>query len=111
VFVPDGFEHFDAHDLVILPAQGAIVFEQQLDAVPGPAPREYTSGAVVRLLADGGVDQEFAGTYGSRLSGSATKSEGRRWFVRWRVFFMACAELWGYRRGREWIVSHYRFTK
>ena len=33
------------------------------------------------------------------------------WFQRWRMFWMSCAELFGYDQGREWMVAHYRFNR
>jgi cyclopropane-fatty-acyl-phospholipid synthase len=38
-------------------------------------------------------------------------AEAARWNQRWRMFWMACAELFGYAGGNEWLVAHYRFAK
>lgn len=33
------------------------------------------------------------------------------WNQRWRMFWMACAELFGYDNGQQWLVAHYRFQR
>jgi cyclopropane-fatty-acyl-phospholipid synthase len=33
------------------------------------------------------------------------------WAQRWRMFWLACAETFGYAAGREWLIAHYRFAR
>jgi len=64
-----------------------------------------TSEAWLREL-DGARDEVlalFARTYGP--------GEAARRFHRWRIFFLSCAELFGFRGGAEWYVGHYLFER
>ncbi len=56
------------------------------------------------------MDREEA-TIRPMLAATYGEAETAKWRAYWRVFFMSCAELWGYRNGNEWIVSHYLFRK
>ena len=52
---------------------------------------------------EGPIMQVLADTYG--------KENASLWWQRWRIFFMACAELFDYDEGQEWYVGHYLFKK
>ncbi|WP_317622105.1 class I SAM-dependent methyltransferase [Ketobacter nezhaii] len=49
------------------------------------------------------IRELFVQTYGN--------TDAERWVQRWRMFFMSCAELFGYAKGSEWGVGHYRFRQ
>ena len=49
------------------------------------------------------VDVILTETYGAE--------NAEKWRNRWRIFYMACAELFGYNNGQEWWVTHYRFER
>lgn len=49
------------------------------------------------------IIESFKGHYGP--------SEAEKWFQFWRVFYMACEELWAYRDGNEWSITHYLWSK
>lgn len=58
-------------------------------------------------LQDRAVDEIrpiFEATYGSREA-------ARLWIHRWRLFYLACSELFRFRGGNEWMVSHYLFER
>lgn len=45
------------------------------------------------------------------LGATYGQAHAAQWMQRWRIFFLACAETFGYRQGQEWWVSHYLFER
>jgi cyclopropane-fatty-acyl-phospholipid synthase len=43
----------------------------------------------------------------SILGANYGDADARRWLNRWRMFFLAVSELFGFADGNEWFVSHY----
>ena len=52
---------------------------------------------------EGPVREIFRECYGAKRA--------KLWAQRWRIFYMACSELFAYNNGVEWCVTHYRFVK
>ena len=89
----DTFLHFQQH-LVIEDQWRLPGTHYQRTANAWLESQDANRGQVLRVLAD---------AYG--------KSAAALWHQRWRMFWMACAELFGYDDGHEWLVGHYRFSR
>jgi cyclopropane-fatty-acyl-phospholipid synthase len=91
-----------SHDL--LPrVSGPLALEEDW-VVPGTHYARTSEAWHAKLVAN--VDAATAA-----LTGPLPAAEARVQVRRWQMFFLACAELFGFDGGREWQVSHYRLAR
>jgi cyclopropane-fatty-acyl-phospholipid synthase len=58
------------------------------------------------------LDENYRnGKLGPVLAKAYGEDKKFKWYINWRLFYLSCAELWGYANGEEWIVSHYLFER
>ena len=48
------------------------------------------------------IKEQFLNIYGK---------DTKLWIQRWRLFYIACSELFAYNCGNEWLVMHYLLAK
>ena len=89
----DTFLHFQQH----------MVLEQQWRL----AGTHYEKTAEAWLANQDAHAEEILAVLGTTYGAS----RARLWHQRWRMFWMACAELFGFADGDEWLVGHYRFRR
>jgi len=71
------------------------------------------SGVHYALTAEGWLQNMDANATEVRkiLADAYPPGETELWFHRWRAFYLACVELFGYDGGQEWCIGHYLFEK
>jgi cyclopropane-fatty-acyl-phospholipid synthase len=88
---------------LLLHFQDAMTLEEQW-RIPGCHYRRTADAWAANMgRRRGRIMSIFRDHYGAR--------DAARWFTRWKMFFLACAETFGFDGGREWSVSHYRFKR
>jgi cyclopropane-fatty-acyl-phospholipid synthase len=94
----------------LMPAADTLLFFQDDLRVRA---RWSVSGANYRKTARAWLDNldRQRGAVVEALEPAYGAADVQRWVQRWRMFFMACEELFGYRGGAEWLVCHYLFDK
>ena len=100
-------EHFFTGGMMpsveLLPLSAETLVEDQRWTVNG---KHYSKTLEAWLkkqdAAESTIHPLFAKTYGK---------DAQLWLQRWRIFYLACSELFAYQSGNEWAVTHYLFSK